>query len=46
MQGDSATPLGKVVAILNSQLQALTTLDDRTDALDARLKKQPHGAYM
>lgn len=37
--GDVATPLGKAVRILNNQLQALTAIDERTDALEARLQK-------
>lgn len=43
MQGESSTPLGKVVAIMNNQLQALSMLDDRTETLDTRLKKIPQG---
>lgn len=35
--GDASTPLAKVVRILNNQLQALTTVDVRTDELSARL---------
>lgn len=42
-QGEGATPLGKVVRILNNQLQALSALDDRTEALDARTKHLPRG---
>ncbi len=37
--GDVTTPLGKAVRILNNQLQALTAIDERTDALEARLQK-------
>ena len=37
--GDTSTPLGKAVRILNNQLQALTSIDERTDALEARLEK-------
>lgn len=37
--GDTSTPLGKAVRILNNQLQALTAIDERTDALEARLEK-------
>lgn len=43
MQGQNVSPLGKVVAILNNQLQALSVLDERTDTLEARLKTLPHG---
>lgn len=46
MQGEGATPLGKVVRILNNQLQALSALDDRTEALDARTKHLPRGAQL
>ena len=46
VQGEGATPLGKVVRILNNQLQALSMLDDRTDALDARLKHLPAGRLL
>ena len=35
--GPPATPLAKAVRILNNQLQALTMVDERTDALAARL---------
>lgn len=37
--GDTSTPLGKAVRILNNQLQALTAIDERTDALETRLEK-------
>ena len=37
--GDPSTPLGKVVRILNNQLQALTSVDEQTGALEARLEK-------
>lgn len=37
--GDTSTPLGKAVRILNNQLQALTAIDERTDALEVRLEK-------
>ena len=35
--GPPATPLAKAVRILNNQLQALTAVDERTDALATRL---------
>ena len=35
--GDAATPLGKVVRILNNQLQALSQVDARVDDLQQRL---------
>ena len=35
--GDPNQPIGKLVRILNNQLQALTHLDARTDALAAKL---------
>ena len=38
--GDASTPLGKAVRILNNQLQALTAIDERTGALEARLQQQ------
>ena len=41
--GDPSTPLGKAVRILNNQLQALTSIDEHTDALDARLEKLSTG---
>ena len=34
---DASTPLGKAVRILNNQLQALMSIDERADALEARL---------
>ena len=37
--GDPSTPLGKAVRILNNQLQALTSVDEQTSALEARLEK-------
>ena len=37
--GDTSTPLGKAVRILNNQLQALTAIDERTDALETRLER-------
>lgn len=36
--GDPAQPTGKLVRILNNQLQALTNLDARADELDARVR--------
>ena len=39
--GDSSTPLGKAVRILNNQLQALSAIDERADALEARLQALP-----
>ena len=39
--GDPDTPLGKVVRILNNQLQALTHVDERTASLQARLDAAP-----
>ena len=33
----AATPLAKATRILNNQLQALTVVDERTDALAAKL---------
>jgi hypothetical protein len=42
--GDPSTPLGKAVRILNNQLQALTTIDERTEALEARLDKLSQAA--
>jgi nuclear pore complex protein Nup62 len=42
--GDAGTPLGKAVRILNNQLQALGAIDERTDALEARLQALPLAA--
>lgn len=39
--GDASTPLGKAVRILNNQLQALSTIDERVDALEGRLQGLP-----
>ena len=36
--GDPNQPLGKLVKIMNNQLQALTHLDARTDDLAARVE--------
>lgn len=36
---DAGTPLGKAVRILNNQLQALMSIDERADALEARLEQ-------
>ena len=36
---DTSTPLGKAVRILNNQLQALMSIDERADALEARLEQ-------
>lgn len=36
---DPSTPLGKAVRILNNQLQALTSVDEQTSTLEARLEK-------
>lgn len=36
-QGAADTPLAKAVKILNNQLQALTSIEDRTAELEARL---------
>ena len=35
--GDPNQPLGKLIKIMNNQLQALTHLDARTDDLAARV---------
>jgi len=35
--GDPNQPLGKLIKVLNNQLQALTHLDARTDQLAARV---------
>ena len=37
--GNPSTPLGKAVRILNNQLQALTSVDEQTSMLEARLEK-------
>ena len=42
--GDGDTPLGKAVRVLNNQLQALTTIDTRTDELQRRLRELQAGA--
>ena len=41
--GDPNQPLGKLVRILNNQLQALTHLDARTDTLATKLDKLSMG---
>lgn len=38
LQGETPTALDKVVRIINSQLQALTSIDRRTDDLEASLQ--------
>lgn len=40
--GDTATPLGKAVRILNNQLQALTQMDARIDELSGRVAELGH----
>ena len=37
LQGESPSALDKVVRVINSQLQALSSIDRRTDELEARL---------
>jgi hypothetical protein len=37
--GDPSTPLGKATRILNNQLQALMSIDQQTNALEAHLEK-------
>ena len=44
--GDPDTPLGKVVRILNNQLQALTHVDERTASLQASLDAAPSAANL
>ena len=36
--GDPNQPMGKLVKIMNNQLQALTQLDDKTDDLAVRVE--------
>lgn len=41
--GDPTQPLGKLVKIMNNQLQALTHLDMKTDDLAARVEAVSSG---